>query len=115
MSERPMRTVLMRVVLIAGVMLLGAPGPASAGSLPSAIERCLGLRPNQDLPSVIERRYGLRPNQPLPSAVERDILRQCRYGYRHHPYRRYGRYDRYDPYNGWHRSPPRGRYRYEYY
>jgi hypothetical protein len=73
----------MRPFLMAGVMLLGAAGSAFAGSLPSTIERCLGLRPNQDLPAVIERAYGLRPNEPLPSAVERDILRQCHYGYRH--------------------------------
>jgi len=86
-----------------GVMLLGAAGSASAGSLPSGIERCLGLRPNQDLPAVIER---ARPNQPLPSAVERDIMRQCRYGNRHDPYSRYG----------WDRRPrARDRYHYESY
>ena len=90
-----------RLVGLVGVLLLEAAGPASAGGLPSTIERCLGLRPNQDLPSVIERRYGLRPNRPLPSAVEQDILRRCRYGSRHNPYSRdrYERYDRYDRYD----------------
>ena len=86
------------------VMLLPIATPVSAGGLPSAIERCLGLRPNEGLPSGIERRYGLRPNQPLPSGVEQDILRRCQYGSRRDPYDRYeggGRYeDRYDRRDG---------------
>jgi hypothetical protein len=83
----------MSVVLLTGAV------PVEAQGLPSAIERCLGLRPNQGLPAIIERQYGLRPNQPLPSRVEEDILRRCRWeeGRR----QRRDRYDRYHDDDGY--------------
>jgi hypothetical protein len=103
-------------------MLLGGAAPVSSAGLSSAVEQCLGLRPNAGLPSAIERRYGLRPNQPLPSAVEQDIRRRCRYGYRNNRYGRHGGFDRYGHYGRHHyydHGPRRLRYRpsfrYEYY